>query len=63
MKHRNSDTNRSAGRMESLLLIGILLFSIWGTYHLFYQNEKNAENIELEAVEISLNADYEVRLK
>jgi hypothetical protein len=59
MKHGNSDTSRSAGRLESFLLIGILLFSIWGTYHLFQQNEKPAEDIELEAVELSLNFNHE----
>lgn len=44
-------------------MIGILLFSIWGTYHLFQQNDASAEDIELEAVELSLNTDYETDFK
>ena len=63
MKHGQSNTSRSAGRLESFLLIGILLFSIWGTYHLFQQNGNSSEDIELEAVELSLNSTYEADLK
>lgn len=63
MKHGNSNTSKRAGRLESFLMIGILLFSIWGTYHLFQQNDASAEDIELEAVELSLNTDYETDFK
>lgn len=49
--HYSSKKNGSAGKTENWLLIGILLFSLWGAYHLFFRPDPPVQNLEIESVE------------
>ncbi|GEM_PF-3143842 len=51
MKHNYTKKSKSAGKTENWLLIGILLFSLWGAYHLFFRPDPSAQQLQIESVE------------
>jgi len=50
-RHYSKKKAGSAGKTENWLLIGILLFSLWGAYHLFFRRDPPVQHFEIESVE------------